>query len=241
MHSIFSTIIIIIFISSGLAAAKPDKSAIADYIKKQVIRQVLDKNSQFSSSDIKISIQNKEILKYVPENTVTCKLDIRPKANLLGKTVLPLLFYSQKNNLLKKTSVIINTNAYTNFARTTKTIKRGTVLSREHIVFKYEPFYGKPVNCLLKTEDIIGKEAFSTIPKNALITEWLIRDIPDIRSNDKITIVLNKNNLELRVGGIALENGYIGDNIRIRTTLKERKLLEGTIIAPQCVKIFMVN
>ncbi len=63
---------------------------------------------------------------------------------------------------------------------------------------------------------------------------------PDVRCNDEVRILLNSNDgMTVTVPGIALSNGRIGETIRVRQTVMQRKYFTAKIIDKNRVQVDM--
>lgn len=213
------------------------KAAILNPITAKIIHD----NPFLCSSDIRIEIRNADEIALIPTAATRCELEIRPKANLLGESSLPLWFYNSNNKKIEKTQVYVKTIASTQFIRSRHMLKKGQRLNADDFDYVYEEMNGKPQNTVTTLNVLIGKEAYSTIPAKVIITDHLIRSIPDIRINDTIAIIIEKNNVQIIAKGQALDDGYIGDKIRVRSLMKDAKILTGEIIDANTIRVQVVN
>ena len=63
-----------------------------------------------------------------------------------------------------------------------------------------------------------------------------IEKIPDVESGNPVTIVGNNDLFEIRTKGIALQNGYVGEMIRVKNS-DSRRILSGKVIRAGIVEI----
>ncbi|MFC1751946.1 flagellar basal body P-ring formation chaperone FlgA, partial [Thermoproteota archaeon] len=122
-----------------------------------------------------------------------------------------------------------------------KIIQKQMLITSPDIEIKDMNIYGKPIQAFDKIEQVLGKEAKLTIGGNVVLTKWMIQQIPMVRQGQPINIVVASEGLEIIVKGESLEDGYIGDNIKARTLLKETKILKGEVIDSSSIKIFCNN
>jgi len=71
---------------------------------------------------------------------------------------------------------------------------------------------------------IIGMQSNSTISKGAIIAEWMVKTPPVIERNDRISIYVNVGDIAAEAEGIAMEDGSIGDEIKVRNASSKKEL-----------------
>ena len=71
---------------------------------------------------------------------------------------------------------------------------------------------------------IIGMQSNSTISKGAVIAEWMVKEPPVIERNDKISIFVNIGEIAAEAEGVALEDGSIGEEIKVKNTSSKKEL-----------------
>ena len=54
------------------------------------------------------------------------------------------------------------------------------------------------------------------ITKNQIVEDWMIDSIPDVKKGESIKAIVKKDNITLTLDGEVLENGNIGDSIKIQ-------------------------
>jgi flagella basal body P-ring formation protein FlgA len=212
------------------------KNSLKNGIITKATQKILTNYDYLSKKDIKIKIANQNALE-IPPNVDSYELVIQQFSNILGETILPLVFFDKNKKRVHKAHIKLKITAYTNFLRATETIYKHAKLTSANIKATYESLYAKPANHVSSLKQSLGKEAKTFIPKKSLILKRMIRDVPNIRQGDKITILVSDKNLALKVKGHALEDGVIGDSIKVRTSLKNKKTLIGEIIATKLVKV----
>jgi len=111
-------------------------------------------------------------------------------------------------------------------------IKRHTPLSSslfERVTIKFTNFYDQPV---LK---LFNLESKNHIPQGKILINRLIRDIPLIHKKDKLTAIITSEGIELNFPVTALEDGSIGELIRVRRDTS--KIFQAKIISENQVLI----
>jgi flagella basal body P-ring formation protein FlgA len=232
---IFSvTLICLLPLSIKGAYIKPKN--IETKVHKLIYEKVSKDLAHIKSIKFKIDIKNRKALDFIPANARSFKLDINPDAKYLGHSVLPILFYDSLNKLITKSSVNIQVQAITSLFIANRSIPKGTTITEADILIKKLDLYAKPYKVLLNLSSALGKEARWTIAKDTILTQTMITDTPDIRKLSEVALLYKKENLELKIKAIALDNGIIGDTIRVRCLYKN-KIFKGEVIDSQHVKV----
>jgi flagellar basal body P-ring formation protein FlgA len=230
------TYLLIALSTSFIYAKQLNKPTLEKEIAQTIIKKLLKNYDVLSKSDIKIDIENLKS-KYIPERATSYKLIIASNSNVLGPTILPIKFYDLENKFLSRIHIKIDAKAFTNFIRAKETISKKDIITSQNVKISYETLYSKPYNYIPNLKTVIGKEATRMIPVKSIITKSMIRDVPNIYRDDKITIIIVGTNIKLKVKGIALQAGLIGDSIKVKTLQSKQKILIGEIIANKIVKV----
>jgi len=104
----------------------------------------------------------------------------------------------------------------------TQIINRNEILTKENTKLKYisfKNFYSYPVT------DYTNKISKMYIPKNKIIYDYMIKTPYDVKKYDKIHVTSKSGGIELVLEGIALQNGNIGDVIKVKINNKKYNVL----------------
>ena len=206
-------------------------------VKEKVLSKILKDYPFLSTQDVSIEVPDTEQFRTVPENGTSFRIDIEGHSSFLGRTLLPLQFLDEKGEPAGKRSALINVTARYRYFRTKAAIQTGTILSEQDLEGSYEEVQGKPPQSVVDLQTVVGKEVKATIPKDALLIARMVQAVPAVRQGDKVSIHCRSGNLELKIHGEAMEPGIIGEKIRVKSLLKERKILEGEIVDSKNVNV----
>lgn len=233
--------------SGGKSAVKGETGSLnalaleAD-IRKKIIDRAVKTIDGAAPGDIKVEIKNKKILENLPKEAVTYTFDLDHITAMLGVTNIPLVLFNAKGAEIGKRLVIFETTAYGNLIKTVTVIPAEQAIKKEDIEMVYTELNGKPYQKSIKRpENVIGKEPISTLAKDTFITEWMIRKVPTVRQGDKVSVVVSGRNIQVRFKGVVLDDGAVGDNVRIRSLTEANKIMEGKVVNSQVVKIAIVD
>jgi len=86
------------------------------------------------------------------------------------------------------------------------------------------------------TEKVAGKLTKSFIPAGSVVMDWMISDIPDVSRGGKVKISVLAPNIIISAQGYALQDGKIGDKIKVRRE-DSRSEFEAVVIAKDEVEV----
>jgi len=87
-----------------------------------------------------------------------------------------------------------------------------------------------------KLEDVVGKQALSLIPAGNVVQDWMLRVPPDVEKSEEIIIVAEMPTLKATARGVALEDGYEGDSIKVQN-LDTKKELRAEVVGSGKVRV----
>ena len=115
------------------------------------------------------------------------------------------------------------------------------VLTKDDLVQVSKEFLGYPGKRVYNFDDVIGMESILTIAKDTVLWMKMLRPVPDVHYGDKVFIIVKNGVLEIKIKGELLDDGRIGDVVRVRSGFKSGKIIEGTVIDRQHVQASFLN
>ncbi len=134
---------------------------------------------------------------------------------LSGRVLLPVRI-SNGHNLLTTVQVIADV---TRFERVC--LANG-MLDRHHMIGQYDVRYELrdvtnmhevPIQSM---RECVGKRTRRMITGDRILTAGMLQSPPMVERGRSVKVVLSHHNLEITTSGIAKEDGWLGDNIRVR-------------------------
>ena len=117
----------------------------------------------------------------------------------------------------------------------------GQILTESDIVMKKLPLDKmKRKTASLSTADLVGKEVRRTIDAGKIITADDIRSRIMVAKGKLITLSFRKGGILLSAQGKALENGGLGDTVRVMNT-QSKSVVQGTVTGPETVVVDAVD
>lgn len=122
---------------------------------------------------------------------------------------------------------------------TVKKVDKGHVFQEADIQSSLIDISNYSAQRLKKKEDILGKEAKTMINADTVLTSWMLTHKPDIRSGDKVKLIIQQKNFEIALSGLVIEDGFIGQRVRVQSEYKDRKILTGEVLDEGHVRVKM--
>lgn len=240
--------IIFLFCTSGLFAALPSEpeglrpvnpETFESELSSKIHDAIIEKHPTVIPDEIEVRIENIEKAKEkLPENAKFYKLMIKKDSELLDRSILRIYYYDDTKNFRSQYSIFVRIRAYSNYVFTKRPILQKTIITEKDLITRKEDIYNKPKNILGNQDYIIGKEAAYTIGENNLILDWMVKTVPLIKLGEATKAQYEKNNIKIEIKGVALEEGTLGDKIRVQLKTT-KKIVLGEIIATETVKVLI--
>jgi len=215
-----------------------DQSTFFSDFKKQITDYVVQNNPEYTNLAVSVDIKNENVFNTLPKNVVSFQIDLTSKRNLLGFFILNIKFYDNKSKIITTRSAIIKTTGYSYFVVAKRLIKYKEIITENDLDLLYNEVNNKPKTAITKIKEVLNNEARVMIPKGVIINKSMIQKIPIVRKSDKITIIYLDNNIQLELSGVALDDGAMGQKIRVSTN-DTHKTFEGEVIDIQ--KVLVIN
>lgn len=170
---------------------------------------------------------------------VGCEFQYYPLVSNAPRGRFPLRVEIFKDGeMVKKGSVSLMVRRYEDILVPIQTIRRHEVLTPEKFAVKRIDVTSRSEKLVSDLDILAGCRAQQNLAPDRGFGPNRIEKIPDIENGGQITIVGSSHLLEIQARGVALQQGYIGDNIRVKNS-DSHKIIYGTVTAPGVVEIAM--
>ncbi len=115
-------------------------------------------------------------------------------------------------------------------------IRKGEVISDRDMDYRRTNLASVRGATYTDASDVVGLIASRGIRPGQILTDGLVEPIPLVRRRDPVKIVVEGPSFEVTLSGIALEEGALGDLIRVRNT-RTRKTFLAEVSADRRVKL----
>ncbi len=121
---------------------------------------------------------------------------------------------------------------------TTTELHRGALIRREDLQLDERDISQLHRGYLESMDQAVGKSVKQSIHRDQILVPSRLVSPQAIKRNSRVTILASSNTVQVRMVGIALENGSIGERIRIRNQSSNREI-DAKIVAPGVVQVAM--
>jgi flagella basal body P-ring formation protein FlgA len=141
---------------------------------------------------------------------------------------LIIRFDAHKNDLFQKRSTkIFRFKGHAKVLRASKILHRGDNVSKQSLV-SGKIKLNKVNQHTISSIPPMAYQYRNYIDKDQVIESWMIEKKPDVKKGDLVSAVVKKEKITLTLDARILENGYIGDSVKLKLS-KNNKILLGTL------------
>ena len=210
-------------------------------IQEMYKEKVMHDYPAVNPDSIDIDIKEISLLSKLTSTASEFRLQFPQGADVVGRTVLPIRFFDTEGDLVHKGNIVVDVDAKAPYFRTTRLIRRHKIIKESDIEQVDLSVRGQHKNVVTRKEDIIGRMTASTLASGAVMTAYMLKEVPAVKVGAPVSVLLENNGFELRVKGRALDDGSIGDTIRVQTRLESRKVIYAEVLSETTVRYHFFN
>ncbi len=197
--------------------------------------EFLKKNIPIQAGSITVEAKSYPLDIVLPYGEVKLEFEMenRPRKygvqNFLGKVFL--------NGDLKRTMTLTSyLRVIADVAAAAKDFDAKHVLVEDDIKLEKVDIANLKPGAYNSAKDIIGKQTIRALRRGDIITRSAVADVPDINSGDEVSLLVRGDGFEISAKGKAMQNGYIGEPIRVIMD-SSRKIIDGIVIDSKTVEL----
>jgi len=214
-----------------LVSASFAENSLKDKIDAAIHKYIISKNPSWSDAKIKVLFKlNKRVssrlLSYGSAVSFVVP-DIYANSNLTPNIILPLQVLEDG---MERGRIFLNTkiSLFDKVVATQKTLKKGDIFTSDSLKLKEVNVLTVRGKTFSSQSSILGKHAGGYLSSGTILTEHMVRSIPDVAKNQQVDIFVSTSGLKIEAKGKALENGQIGDTIKVRRA-NSREIISGKV------------
>ena len=227
----FFLILFVGLIPVGLleAATLLDKihMAIEDYIYASLEADSISITFDALSKDLP-HVQN-------PDNVTIDVLWNRPVQSFVGKASVPVQII-EGGQVIGLVHNIVRTRVFNRVWVSQTMLSRHQIIRNHHVAIEMRETTQLIKTPLSASEPAEGKRTKRVVGKGRILTLDVLETPPVIRRGDRVNVQLHHNNLEITLDATAREDGWMGDQIKVRDNRSKSELM-GEVIGPASVKV----
>jgi len=220
-------------------------SALALQNSEEKIGQVIQdfvsaKNPEWGQLNIVVDLKNGEkiadLLRDIPEDASLKIVQVFDDFNPIGNVILPIQVSDASGEALIKVFARAKVEVFKQVVCSAKQINRAQKIEIEDLKLEERDIAMLPNQYYSDLMQVISSETKTIIPKNSTIFGWMVREIPMIRRGSQVKLVVITDNLLVKAEGVALEDGYLNKEIKVKRN-QSGKILAGLVNSPEEVEV----
>lgn len=223
--------------SPSLSPASPED--IRADISKVVLDTVAKKNPGYPRDAISVSFKSAEalfsMLSKRSGNLTFAIVDENIGFNPVGNSIVPVQIYvdgvaAEKVHLQTKVRVVMDVVV------AAKKLGKQKILAEDDLAISRQDIGPLPKTFFTARGDAVGKQLLSSLSTGTVILDWMLRVPPIVSKSDEVEIVVESDSLTVSARGVALEDGYKGDRIKVKNA-DTKKEVKATVVEAHLVKV----
>lgn len=114
-------------------------------------------------------------------------------------------------------------------------LPRGATIERENITVVKRPAHGLPASTLSRPTDVVGKTLRRGVQPGQIIVAGALDEPVLVARGQTVTLISQLPGIMVKSSGIAVEDGRLGQRVRIRA--KSKQIIEGRVLAADTVSV----
>jgi len=203
-------------------------NSVPDRITRAITNYLVAKDPSFSGKRIEISYKYADRtfkeLKYRKGVVTFSVAELYPDFKPLGNVIVPIQVNvdgEDKEKLFLRTKVSV----FDRIVVARHRLKRGDLILETEATIEVRDTAALSSSAIKDINSVLGKEAKTFIPQGNPIYDWMIRERPLVKKNEKVKIAANATNVIVVAGGLSLEDGAFGQSIKVKNLSSGKELV----------------
>lgn len=222
---------------SGLLAApawaKPEIYSIDEI--EQAGKEFLVSHLDWDPSrlEIKVRYEGKPLRLPTGNRSLDCKMQGGRKR--VGR--IQFMCYAKVNgHIMKRLRLNGEINLAYDLFRTTRTLKRGTIIQPADVEWVRVSATHVMRNIVSNENELIGHRLIRGLGDGENILTHMLQKVPLVKNGDRILIIAQKGSLRVTAPGVVKQSGFKDDTVRVEN-MQSRKIVLGRVIDSRTVQI----
>lgn len=195
----------------------------AETIKK-IFRDYVHANAPWNSDQMVIEDINAPAPIALPKGKLDWEIDEKRNRNFIGNFSL-LIDFKVDGDPQRKIIVTGKLSVTREVVKAVRDIDRGDIINAGDVVLISEKNSYFKRNIVTNTKEIVGKRATRRIQAAQQIQTGMFESPPAVEKGDRVVIKAENNELLITASGEALEEGSVGDQIRVMNISSGREII----------------
>jgi flagella basal body P-ring formation protein FlgA len=205
-------------------------------IMTDVRTKLHDQMPYLLQDSVHVDVQNASDIVALHPEAVTASVDwVVGRYQLMGRSILPILLMDAQGRQVGRYGAVAEVTALAPLLETTRMLSRGEIVTSSDFSVRVSDAQAQPMGALRMAESAVGNEIVTTLPAETVLTEAMVRGVPDVRRGTLVRGVLTREDLRFELRGEALSDAKIGQKIKIRLQIGARRVVEGHVVDAKTV------
>lgn len=160
----------------------------------------------------------------LPKGDLDFEIDEKQNQDFIGNFTI-LVDFKVEGDSRRKIIISGRVSVIKEVVKASRNINRGDIITAEDIVLVSEKCKHSSKNPFTNTNDIIGKRATRRIQADQVIQTGMFESPPAVEKGGRVVIKAENNNLLITAMGKALEEGCVGDYIRVMNVSSGKEII----------------
>ena len=134
--------------------------------------------------------------------------------------------------------VPVSISAQATVVRLREPLQRGTILNESHLELVSAPVTGLPQHYMGRLDQVVGQELLRNVGPGTIATLHLLKARSLISKGQEVVILARGGRVEVKMAGVALQNGQQGERINVQNSASGRTV-EAVIVNESTVRVQM--
>ncbi|OGC05128.1 flagella basal body P-ring formation protein FlgA [candidate division WOR-1 bacterium RIFOXYA12_FULL_43_27] len=169
------------------------------------------------------------------ENVSITVPEIYPTSGITRSIILPVQVIDngvEKEKIFIRTEVALKDKV----VAAARSIKKDEVFDADSIALSEQNILSLSGKYFTSLSEVLGKQAKGYVSSGAVLAGYMVKSIPDVKKGEEVSILAQSDGIRVEAKGEALQEGTVGDKIKLRRT-GSRDILNGKITATGEVEV----
>lgn len=207
-------------------------------IDTDVTQRLLQQQPHLLPDSIRVEVQNAEAIVALQPLATSANIDwAGGRQQLLGRSVFPVRLLDKEGVQLGRYGAVTLVSAEAPLWETKRLMMQGEIVASEDLQMRVADAHGQPMSAVRRLESVVGQELVTNLPAGTVVTDAMVRGIPDVRRGALLIGVFERKALRFELKGEALSDAKIGQKIKMRLQIGSRRVVEGQVIDAKTVLV----
>lgn len=206
-------------------------------IEDAVLKFAVGNHPEWKGAELKVALSGAEsLLGRYPEGQVDFAVPSDFKlSRVTSRLTLPIVVL-QNGEELERSVVSARIEVYREVVTAGRKLLKNQKLQADDLLVQKMEVSLYPDKYFVDKNQVIGKISTTLVPQGAMLLSWMVKTQPVISRNDTVRIINRSEGLLVEAQGVALEDGQIGDTIKVRRK-SVKQSFEAQVIGPGAVEV----